>query len=162
MLEDARRLNMSDGKPGQDDEQEEVRGVAARLSDIPPDRLVEEVVSVWDELIRVEEDLTVSRQRARVLEMELGARGDDGLMRVRLAELEEALRVADARVSQRAGLLENERRRRADREEGAGQGRVEELQEENSRLLRSEEEQMMLILDMEVQIERLVSVLEEG
>jgi len=128
----------------------------------PPDRLVEEVVSVWDELIRVEEDLTVSRQRARVLEMELGARGDDGLMRVRLAELEEALRVANARVSQMEGLLENERRRRADLEEGAGQGRVEELQEENSRLLRSEEEQMMLILDMEVQIDRLVSELEEG
>jgi len=39
---------------------------------------------------------------------------------------------------------------------------VEELQEENSRLLRSEEEQMMLILDMEVQIDRLVSELEEG
>ncbi|WP_338169818.1 hypothetical protein [Candidatus Thalassarchaeum betae] len=162
MLEDARGLNTSDGKPGQDAEQEEVRGVAARLSDIPPDRLVEEVVSVWDELIRVEEDLTVSRQRARVLEMELGARGDDGLMRVRLAELEEALRVANARVSQMEGLLENERRRRADLEEGAGQGRVEELQEENSRLLRSEEEQMMLILDMEVQIDRLVSELEEG
>ena len=83
-------------------------------------------------------------------------------MRVRLAELEEALRVADARVSQMEGLLENERRRRADLEEGAGQGRVEELQEENSRLLRSEEEQMMLILDMEVQIDRLVSELEEG
>jgi len=60
------------------------------------------------------------------------------------------------------GLLENERRRRGDLEEGVGQGRVEELQEENVRLLRSEEEQMMLILDMEAQLNRLVSQLEEG
>jgi len=60
------------------------------------------------------------------------------------------------------GLLENERRRRGDLEEGVGQGRVEELQEENVRLLRSEEEQMMLILDMEAQLDRLVSQLEEG
>jgi hypothetical protein len=60
------------------------------------------------------------------------------------------------------GLLENERRRRGDLEEDVGQGRVEELQEENVRLLRSEEEQMMLILDMEAQLDRLVSQLEEG
>jgi hypothetical protein len=39
---------------------------------------------------------------------------------------------------------------------------VEELQEENVRLLRSEEEQVMLILDMEAQLDRLVSQLEEG
>jgi hypothetical protein len=60
------------------------------------------------------------------------------------------------------GLLENERRRRGDLEEDVGQGRVEELQEENFRLLRSEEEQVMLILDMEAQLDRLVSQLEEG
>ena len=76
--------------------------------------------------------------------------------------MEEALRVADARIAQMEGLLENERRRRGDLEEDVGQGRVEELQEENVRLLRSEEEQMMLILDMEAQLDRLVSQLEEG
>jgi len=136
--------------------------VTARLSDIPPERLVEEVISRWDELVRVEEDLARSRQRVRVLEMELGDQGGDGSLRGRVAELEEALRVADARIAQMEGLLENERRRRGDLEEGVGQGRVEELQEENARLLRSEQEQVMLILDMEVQLDRLVSELEEG
>ena len=136
--------------------------VAARLSDIPPERLVEEVISRWDELVRVEEDLALSRQRVRVLEMELGDQGGDGSLRGRVAELEEALRVADARIAQMEGLLENERRRRGDLEEGVGQGRAEELQEENARLLRSEQEQVMLILDMEVQLDRLVSQLEEG
>ena len=92
--------------------------------------------------------------------MELEARESDGSARARVAELEEAMRVADSRIVQMELLLENERVRRADVEEGGGLGRFAELQEENSRLLRSEEEHMMLILDMEGQLERLVGELE--
>ena len=153
---------MTEGIQGQDAEAEGTPDVAARLSDVPPERLVEEVISRWDDLVRVEEDLALSRPRVRALEMELVDQGDDGSLRGRVAELEEALRVANARIAQMEGLLENERRRRGDLEEGVGQGRVKELQEENVRLLRSEEEQMMLILDMEAQLDRLVSQLEEG
>jgi ABC-type phosphate transport system auxiliary subunit len=155
-------LDVTEGIQSQDAEAEGTPDVVARLSDIPPERLVEEVISRWDELVRVEEDLALSRQRVRALEMELVDQGDDGSLRGRVAELEEALRVANARIAQMEGLLENERRRRGDLEEGVGQGRVKELQEENVRLLRSEEEQMMLILDMEAQLDRLVSQLEEG
>jgi len=153
---------VTEGIQGQDAEAEGTPDVAARLSDVPPERLVEEVISRWDDLVRVEEDLALSRQRVRALEMELVDQGDDGSLRGRVAELEEVLRVANARIAQMEGLLENERRRRGDLEEGVGQGRVKELQEENVRLLRSEEEQMMLILDMEAQLDRLVSQLEEG
>ena len=153
---------MTEGIQGQDAEAEGTPDVAARLSDVPPERLVEEVISRWDDLVRVEEDLALSRQRVRALEMELVDQGGDGSLRGRVAELEEALRVANARIAQMEGLLENERRRRGDLEGGVGQGRVKELQEENVRLLRSEEEQMMLILDMEAQLDRLVSQLEEG
>ena len=153
---------MTEGIQGQDAEAEGTPDVAARLSDVPPERLVEEVISRWDDLVRVEEDLALSRQRVRALEMELVDQGDDGSLRGRVAELEEALRVANARIAQMEGLLENERRRRGDLEEDVGQGRVEELQEENARLLGSEEEHVMLILDMEAQLDRLVSQLEEG
>ena len=153
---------MTEGIQGQDAEVEGTPDVSARLSDIPPERLVEEVISRWDELVRVEEDLARSRQRVRALEMELDGQGGDGSLRGRVAELEEALRVADARIAQMESLLENERRRRGDLEEGVGQGRMEELQEENARLLRSEQEQVMLILDMEAQLDRLVTQLEEG
>jgi|TARA_B100000586_G_scaffold189981_1_gene139831 hypothetical protein len=155
-------LDVTEGIQGQDAEVEGTPDVSARLSDIPPERLVEEVISRWDELVRVEEDLARSRQRVRALEMELDGQGGDGSLRGRVAELEEALRVADARIAQMESLLENERRRRGDLEEGVGQGRVEELQEENVRLLGSEEEQVMLILDMEAQLDRLVTQLEEG
>jgi len=90
----------------------------------------------------------------------LDARESGGSNRARVAELEEALRVADSRIAQMEVLLENERVRRADIEVGGEQGRFVELQDENARLLRSEEEHVMLILDMEAQLELLVSEVE--
>ena len=151
---------MSDANPAQGAEESGGPDLATRLTDMSPDRLAEEVISVWEEVLKVEGELATARQRARALEMELEAREGDGSARTRVAELEEAMRVADSRIVQMELLLENERVRRTDIEEEGGQGRFTELQEENSRLLRSEEEHMMLILDMEAQLDRLVGELE--
>lgn len=152
---------MSDGNPSQGLGEEEGPDLAARLSDMSPERLAEEVISVWEEVLRVEGELASSRQRGRALEMELDARESGGSERAKVAELEEALRVANSRIVQMEALLENERFRRADIEGGGEQGRFSELQDENARLLRSEEEHVMLILDMEAQLERLVSEVED-
>jgi len=151
---------MSDANPAQGAGESDGPDLAARLRDMSPERLAEEVISVWEEVLKVEGELATARQRARALEMELEARESDGSARARVAELEEGMRVAESRIVQMELLLENERARRADIEEGGGQDRFEELQEENSRLLRSEEEHVMLILDMEGQLERLVVELE--
>ena len=151
---------MSDANPAQGAGESDGPDLATRLRDMSPERLAEEVISVWEEVLKVEGELATARQRARALEMELEARESDGSARARVAELEEGMRVAESRIVQMELLLENERARRADIEEGGGQGRFEELQEENSRLLRSEEEHVMLILDMEGQLERLVAELE--
>ena len=75
-----------------------------------------------------------------------------------MAELVEDFRVSERRVGRLEAQLANEKQRRADDEEGVG--RTVELQEENARLLRSEEEQVTLILDLESQLERLVSEIE--
>ena len=152
---------MSDGNPSQGLGEEGGPDLAARLSDMSPERLAEEVISVWEEVLRVEGELASSRQRGRALEMELDARESGGSERAKVAELEEALRVANSRIVQMEALLENERFRRADIEGGGEQGRFSELQDENARLLRSEEEHVMLILDMEAQLERLVSEVED-
>jgi len=151
---------MTDGNPPQGLGEEEGPDLAARLSDMSPERLAEEVISVWEEVLRVEGELATARQRGRSLEMELDVRESGGSNRARVAELEEALRVADSRIAQMEVLLENERVRRADIEVGGEQGRFVELQDENARLLRSEEEHVMLILDMEAQLELLVSEVE--
>jgi len=151
---------MSDGNPTQGAEEVEGPDLATRLSNMSPERLAEEVISVWEEVLRVEGELATARQRGRALEMELEVRDGDGSARARAAELEEALRVADSRIAQMEVLLENERVRRVDVEEEGGKSRFTELQDENARLLGSEEEHVMLILDMEVQLERLVAELE--
>ncbi len=151
---------MSDANPTQGAEESDGPDLAARLRDMSPERLAEEVISVWEEVLKVEGELATARQRARALEMELEAHESDGSARARVAELEEGMRVAESRIVQMELLLENERARRVDIEEGGGQDRFEELQEENSRLLRTEEEHVMLILDMEGQLERLVAELE--
>ena len=70
-----------------------------------------------------------------------------------MSDLEERLRVADSRVRQLEGMMENEKARRMGAEADAD--RLTELQEENARLLRNEEELLLLVLDMEAQIERL-------
>ena len=134
--------------------------LASRLSDMTPGRLAEEVISVWNEVLRLEGELAVERQRARALEMELEAREGGESTRARMVELEESLRVADSRIAQMELLLENERSRRMDEEMAGSESRLGELQEENTRLLQTEDEQVMLILDMEAQLERLIAEIE--
>ena len=129
---------------------DDARGLRERLEDIPRGRLVEEVVSRWDDMIRLEGEVASLRRRVREAELVARGSGTDGAM---LSDLEERLRVADSRVRQLEGVLENEKARRKGAE--ADSGRLSELQEENSRLLRNEEELLMLVLDMEAQIERL-------
>jgi len=133
--------------------------LATRLAGMAPERLAEEVISVWEEVIRLEEELATERQGRRALEMDLNALGQEGSVRARVVELEEDLRVSESRVARLETQLANEKQRRVDNEEGVG--RVDELQEENARLLRSEEEQITLILDLESQLERLVSEIEK-
>lgn len=129
---------------------DDARGLRERLEDIPRGRLVDEVVSRWDDMIRLEGEVASLRRRVREAELVARGSGTDGAM---LSDLEERLRVADSRVRQLEGILENEKARRKGAE--ADSGRLSELQEENSRLLRNEEELLMLVLDMEAQIERL-------
>ena len=137
---------MTVNTPSKDD----ARGLRERLEDIPRGRLVDEVVSRWDDMIRLEGEVASLRRRVREAELVARGSGTDGAM---LSDLEERLRVADSRVRQLEGVLENEKARRKGAE--ADSGRLSELQEENSRLLRNEEELLMLVLDMEAQIERL-------
>ncbi|MEC7458516.1 MAG: hypothetical protein VX959_02750 [Candidatus Thermoplasmatota archaeon] len=120
------------------------------MEDIPRWRLVDEVVSRWDDMIRLEGEIAGLRRRVREAELVAKGSSTEGPL---LSDLEERLRVADSRVRQLEGMLENEKARRMGAEADAD--RLTELQEENARLLRNEEELLLLVLDMEAQIERL-------
>ena len=132
--------------------------LADRLAGMAPERLAEEVIAVWEEVIRLEEELATERQGRRALEMDMGAMEQEGSARAKVVELEESLRVSESRVSRLEVQLGNEKQRRFDDE--GGLDRAAELQEENARLLRSEEEQVTLILDLESQLERLIEEIE--
>ena len=41
-----------------------------RLAKISHEKLVQEVISVWDEAMKMEQEWVISRQRARALELE--------------------------------------------------------------------------------------------
>jgi len=132
--------------------------LADRLAGMAPERLAEEVISVWEEVIRLEEELATERQGRRALEMDIGAMEQDGSARAKVVELEEELRVSENRAARLEVQLANEKQRRV--EDEGGIGRTVELQDENARLLRSEEEQITLILDLESQLERLIDEIE--
>jgi hypothetical protein len=132
--------------------EDEGRGLRDRLADIPRERLVDEVVTRWDDMIRLEGEVANLRRRVREAELVSQSGGADGAL---IGGLEERLRVADTKVRQLEGLVQNERARREGAE--ADSSRLAELQEENARLLRNEEELLLLVLDMEAQIDRLSS-----
>ena len=122
------------------------------MADIPGDWLVDEVVSRWDDMIRLEGEVANLRRRVREAEMISQSGGVDGAL---VGDLEERLRIAGTKVRQLEGVVQNEKARREGAE--AESTRLAELQEENARLLRNEEELLLLVLDMEAQIDRLSS-----
>ena len=141
---------MTVSDPSQDDS-----GVLKRrLAEISRDRLIDEVVDRWEDVNRMEGDIANLRRRLREAELVSRSGGSDGAI---VAEMEERVRVAEAKMRNLEGRLQNEMARREGAE--AESRRVGELQEENARLLRNEEELLLLVLDMEAQIERLTSKL---
>ena len=135
--------------------------LSAHLNAFPKNRLVEEVVSMWEELGELERELAMARQRARALDGELVNLRSKSGGRLDLAELEERFRVAESRRGQLETMLANEQGRRKDLEEVVGEGRVDELRRENAALIRREEEHMLLILDMETKIDQLMGIIAE-
>ena len=135
------------------------RGLSARLSGISQERLGEEVISAWDEVNATERVIASLRQKVSSLEMELSEREGSASSRVTEVELQEALRVSESRVSQLQRSLENERARRKALEDSGGEARLAELRDENARLIKSEEELMVMILEMEGRIDRLVTAI---
>jgi len=133
--------------------------LSARLSGISQERLVEEVISAWDEVNATERVIASLRQKVSSLEMELSEREGSASSRVTEVELQEALRVSESRVSQLQRSLENERARRKALEDSGGEARLAELRDENARLIKSEEELMVMILEMEGRIDRLVTAI---
>ena len=127
--------------------------LAERLKDISQDRLVEEIITLWDEVNNLELELIKNRKQ-----------NNDGLKnysggedRSVVATYEEKLRVANIRITRLEKQLQNEKIRRESL--NLNLEKIKKLELENSNLLKNEEELMVLIIDMERHIEKLVESL---
>ena len=121
---------MTVSDPSQDDGGDLKR----RLAEIPRDRLIDEVVDRWEDVNRMEGDIANLRRRLREAELVSRSSGADGAI---VAEMEERIRIAEAKTRSLEARLQNEMGRREAAE--AESKRTSELREENARLLRNEE-----------------------
>ena len=141
---------MTVNSPSQEDS---ARRLAKRLSEIPNERLIEEVIASWDDNVRLEGEIAVLRRRLREFEISNASASKNFTL---TNELEEKLRVAKSKNSQLEKKLQNEKVRRE-----VGQLETEkivEIQEKNAKLLRNEEELLLLIHDLEEELNRLTSI----
>lgn len=130
--------------------------LADRLKDISQDRLIEEVIALWDEINKMEIELAAGRRRFRSMELENQSNNDSG--RPQIAELEEKIRVVNTRNLQLKKQLGNERVRNNDFE--TDKNKIKILEAKNTKLLQNEEELLMLILDMEIHMDKLSKSIE--
>ena len=145
----------NEDQEGKDISPSENSDLAERLKDISQDRLVEVIITLWDEANNLELELVKSRKQ-----------NSDGLKnysddenRSVVMDYEEKLRVAKTKILRLEKQLQNEKIRREALD--LNLDRIKNLELENSNLLKNEEELMILIIDMERHIEKLVEALKE-
>ena len=143
----------NEDQEGKDISPSENSDLAERLKDISQDRLVEEIITLWDEANNLELELVKSRKQ-----------NSDGLKnysddanRSVVMDYEEKLRVAKTKILRLEKQLQNEKIRREALD--LNLDKIKSLELENSNLLKNEEELMILIIDMERHIEKLVESL---
>ena len=95
--------------PVSDPSQDDSGVLKRRLAEISRDRLIDEVVDRWEDVNRMEGDIANLRRRLREAELVSRSGGSDGAV---VAEMEERVRVAEAKMRNLEGRLQNEMARR--------------------------------------------------
>jgi len=128
--------------------------LSERLREIPQDRLIEEIIALWDEVNNLELEL-IKNKRRNVGPRSLTIEQD----RAVILDYEEKLRVANTKITRLENRLHNEKISRESFE--ANIEKIKNLELEKANLLKNEEELMILIMDMERHIEKLVDSVKE-
>ena len=144
-----------------DDQGEEVSlpsegvNLSKRLRGIPQDRLIEEIIALWDEVNNLELELIKSKRRSSGNTR----RFSSGQDRINVVDYEEKLRVANSKITRLENQLHNEKVSREAYEVNIE--KIKTLELEKANLLKNEEELMILIMDMEKHIEKLIDSVKE-
>ncbi|MFL2957681.1 MAG: hypothetical protein ACJZ4Z_02695 [Candidatus Thalassarchaeaceae archaeon] len=132
----------------------DVIDLSERLREIPQDRLIEEIIALWDEVNNLELELIKNKRRN-----DGSKRFSIGQDRSVVVDYEEKIRVANIKITRLENQLHNEKVIRESFEINIEKIKILEL--EKADLLKNEEELMLLIMDMERHIEKLVDSVKE-
>ena len=129
----------------------------------PVDQLVEEVLVAWQELADRNEDLVTSKQRLRVLELDLAERKDDVAPEVaQLKVAESQLEDSSARIVHLERLLEDSRKELDENRSSISIEERQALEKETSQLRDLATQQDDVIAEMEGRMAQMVEALERA
>ena len=137
--------------------------LASTLNSYAPDQLVQEVLSAWEDLSMINEEVAGLRQQNRVLELDLKERDDIGSPdRARLIRLEEDLRDREAQIIHLERLVDDGRLELEEISVSSGAMKVDSLERDNSTMAVELEEKTGLLVEMEAKVATLVDALEKA
>ena len=129
----------------------------------PVEQLVEEVLVAWQELADRNEDLVTTKQRLRVLELDLAERKDEVAPEVaQLKTAESHLEEANARIIHLERMLEDSKSELAQNKAGLSAEEKANLEKEASQLRNLTTQQDEVIAEMEGRMSQLVEALERA
>ena len=137
--------------------------LAGMLKGYGSDQLVDEVLSAWDELSTKNGEIASTKQRNRVLELDLAEREDFGAPeKERMARLEEETREKEARIIHLERMLDDSRTETESLATSVDKTRLNQMEEDNTRLTSLCDDQGDVIAEMEGKIDQLVDALEKA
>jgi len=133
------------------------------LKGYPVEQLVEEVLVAWDELGKRNDELVTVKQRLRVVELDLAERHDKVAPEVaRLAETEQSMKEADAKIVHLERLLSDTKEELANQQSSLSQQERSSMEHEVSQLRDLTTQQDEVIGEMEGRITQMVEALEKA
>ena len=142
---------------------EERAALEGMLKGYPVEQLVEEVLIAWQELSEKNEELVTTKQRLRILELDLAEREDEIAPEVaQLHESISALDDAEARIVHLERLLEDANAELVDNRASLSSEQREVLEKESNQLRNLVNQQDEVIVEMEGRIGQMVVALERA
>ena len=146
-----------------DSSADERAALEGMLRAYPVEQLVEEVLVAWQELADRNEDLVTTKQRLRVLELDLAERKDEVAPEVaQLKTAESHLEEANARIIHLERMLEDSKTELAQNMAGLSAEEKANLEKEASQLRDLTGQQDEIIAEMEGRMSQLVEALERA
>ena len=133
------------------------------LKGYPIEQLVDEVLIAWDELAKRNDELVTVKQRLRVVELDLAERHDQVAPELaKLAEAEQALREADAKIIHIERVLDDTKNELSSQQSSISQQERSSMEHEVSQLRDLTAQQDAVIGEMEGRISQMVEALERA